>query len=152
MGKFAVKKIFRFEAAHRLFKDQGDCHNLHGHSYTAIIKLEAPTVDDADMLVNFRLIKRDIGGWLDNYWDHAVLLNETDPLLSLIQKELKEGLKLFTFNGDPTAENMARVLVDAALNSEIISGAKAYRELRVKWVEIHETATSVARYTLDKNS
>jgi 6-pyruvoyl-tetrahydropterin synthase len=67
-------------------------------------------------------------------WDHAVILDKADPLLSYLA-DFSEALRLVPFDGPPTAERMAAVL------------AQRYRDqtgVEPSEVAIWETETSVA--------
>ena len=50
-------------------------------------------------------------GWLDDHWDHAFLIYEEDKnALAAIQ--IVEPVKYFVMPHNPTAENMARYLLE----------------------------------------
>jgi len=104
-----VTKTLRFCAAHRLTNHKGRCKNLHGHNYRVDVTLEAKERDDNGMVCDFGRIKARIGEWIDDNWDHAVILNYRDPLLRYVRQN---GWRYYTFGvNDPTAEEMAAALL-----------------------------------------
>lgn len=114
MFSVMIEKRFSTETAHRLLKHRGKCRNLHGHSYSFDFAVggEGGPDPSSGMVVDFGDLAP-IKNWLDQYWDHAVLLNSADPLVDAFGVKNGSGFetKLFLFpNSDPTAENMAEFL------------------------------------------
>lgn len=99
----SVTKSLHFCAGHRLYQYNGACSNIHGHNYRVEITI-AGEPDELGMVLDFKTIKATIGKWLDENWDHALLLNKDDPLII--------DTKTFRTDGNPTAEYMARYLFD----------------------------------------
>ncbi|WDC84441.1 6-carboxytetrahydropterin synthase [Caloramator sp. mosi_1] len=50
-----VSKEFNFEAAHMLSEHQGDCKNLHGHSYKMIVEVTGDIKNG--MVIDFKDLK-----------------------------------------------------------------------------------------------
>lgn len=116
MGK--ITRIFEADMAHRVMHEGLKCFNLHGHR----LKIEA-TFDfvqgegqDATLgyAVDFKELKRVVGTFLDEFIDHACLLNPEDRELISLCKE--NGWRLWVMGlgkvGDinPSAENIAEEL------------------------------------------
>lgn len=139
MGTY-LSKEFRFDSAHRLFEYHGKCANIHGHTYVAKISMGVHVYPESMMGLDFKIISALIGGWIDENWDHRILLNSVDPVCSL----LKEAVLMFEFEGNPTAENMVGVLFH-----ESVRLLSEY-PIKVKSVEIYETPTCSAIYVSDK--
>ena len=114
---YRVIKEVRWEAAHRLLNYKGKCANIHGHSYRAIFTFESNKLDENGMVIDFTILKKALQTWLDEYWDHSLILNKLDPLIDSI-KDLRNSVdtKIYLFDGNPTAENMARALFSIANN------------------------------------
>jgi len=56
-----------FDAAHRLLGYDGNCNNLHGHTWNVTIELESDrALDKCDMFVDYRVIKQ----YFKDYYDH----------------------------------------------------------------------------------
>ena len=68
-------------------------------------------MDDVGRVVDFSLIKRRLLGWLDAHWDHTFILWEKDAT-ALAAVRLAEPTKYFLLPWNPTAENMARYLLE----------------------------------------
>jgi 6-pyruvoyltetrahydropterin/6-carboxytetrahydropterin synthase len=79
-----VTRKFTFDAGHRVLGHSGKCRHLHGHTYTAEVTVQADTLDSLGMVVDFGVIKEKVGEWIDENWDHNLILNRTDPLLRLM--------------------------------------------------------------------
>jgi 6-pyruvoyltetrahydropterin/6-carboxytetrahydropterin synthase len=106
---FQVTRELRFCYGHRLLEYDGKCRYLHGHNGRALITLAAASLDPLGMVVDFSEIKRVVGGWIDSYLDHRMILNRSDPLLSVLQTQ---GEPVFLLDGNPTAEAIARLIYD----------------------------------------
>lgn len=104
---FRVTREIDFCYGHRLLNYDGKCKYLHGHNGRAIIALEAETLDERGMVLDFSDIKRVVAGWIDSNLDHRMLLHKEDPYVRVLQ-DLGEPLYLMEEN--PTAENIARLI------------------------------------------
>jgi len=108
MKTTATRKL-EFDAGHRLMNHESKCAHCHGHRYVAEITVEANTLDDVGRVVDFSVIKRELGAWIDAHWDHAMVINERDYDLLDYLKNTEQRHYLMTTN--PTAENMAQHLM-----------------------------------------
>jgi 6-pyruvoyltetrahydropterin/6-carboxytetrahydropterin synthase len=142
-----VTKRLEWDSGHRVLGHRGKCRHLHGHRYAAEITVQSPDLDGLGMVVDFGVIKERVGGWIDQSWDHNLLLHPDDPLLELSNKQLQEvcGDRLPYVMPppcpNPTAENIARVLYDAAVG--------LLDPLKVVEVTVWETPTCRATYRPD---
>ena len=73
-----IIKKFKFDAAHFLPSYHGKCENLHGHTYTLIVKVEG-IVDTEGMLMDFAELKKIIKDNVIDIFDHH-LLNDILPV------------------------------------------------------------------------
>ena len=96
-----------FSAGHRVAGHESKCANIHGHNFVAEIETAAPALDAVGRVIDFSVIKRDVGGWIDREWDHRFLLWEEDEHHTAMAD--LPGLVLLPFN--PTAENLAAFLI-----------------------------------------
>ena len=108
-----VTRRFEFDYAHRVLWHQGKCANLHGHRGVAEVTVSSPELDPMGMVVDFAVLKDKVGGWIDEFWDHNLLLHYLDPLAEYVPSITGHlpGKKPFIFDrelGNPTAENMAK--------------------------------------------
>ena len=115
MTHLSLIRQLSFCAGHRLYGHEGRCAFLHGHNYRVDIEVEAEgggtAVDDVGRVVDFSLIKKRMLGWLDEHWDHAFILFEKDAT-TLAAVRTAEPTKYFVLPWNPTAENMARYLLE----------------------------------------
>lgn len=113
--QLSLVRQLSFCAGHRLYGHEGRCAFLHGHNYRVDIEVEAEgggtAVDDVGRVVDFSLIKKRMLGWLDEHWDHAFILFEKDAT-TLAAVRTAEPTKYFVLPWNPTAENMARYLLE----------------------------------------
>ena len=111
----ALVRRLRFCAGHRLYRHESKCAYLHGHNYRVDVEVMAAgavaTVDDVGRIVDFSFIKQRLLGWLDAHWDHAFILF-ADDLGAIAAVRQSTPSKLFLLPWNPTAENMARYLLE----------------------------------------
>ena len=111
----ALVRQLKFCAGHRLHGHEGRCAFFHGHNYRVDVEVVAEAggtdVDAVGRVVDFALIKSRLLGWLDEHWDHAFLVFEDDAN-ALAAVRAVEPTKYFVMPWNPTAENMARYLLE----------------------------------------
>lgn len=110
--QFEIAKEFRFSAGHRLLgmPDGHKCGRLHGHNYRVIVKARASQLDGSGFVNDFADFNP-LRDWLDDNWDHCLLLHVDDPIIPA----LDDAGETFVFtNWNPTAENMAACLLALA--------------------------------------
>jgi 6-pyruvoyltetrahydropterin/6-carboxytetrahydropterin synthase len=111
----ALVRQLKFCAGHRLHGHEGRCAFFHGHNYRVDVEVVAEgggvDVDPVGRVVDFSLIKGRMLGWLDEHWDHAFLVFEDDSN-ALAAVRAVEPTKYFVMPWNPTAENMARYLLE----------------------------------------
>ncbi|OUD13144.1 6-pyruvoyl trahydropterin synthase family protein [Thioflexithrix psekupsensis] len=126
-----------YEYAHRLMYHQGKCRHVHGHSGEVTVELTASVLNENGFVMDFNDIKTPLKQWINEHWDHAYLANRHDPLLPTLQAN---GMKIFIFDAEPSAEVMAAFLY-WKINDFITRP-----EVRVKRVTVRETCTGSASY------
>ena len=95
-----------FDTAHRVIGHQNKCKYLHGHRYALEITAKACELDKLGMVVDFGLLKSVMKGWIDENFDHNVILHQDDKELgSLIASHT--GQDVYYLKSNPTAENIA---------------------------------------------
>lgn len=92
---------------------ESKCRNLHGHNYVAWVRCEAPNLDSLGRVVDFSVIKKKVGDWIDENWDHGFVLWSTDHE-AIKAVSAVETQKLHLIDANPTAENMAAYLMQVA--------------------------------------
>ncbi len=96
---------------HRLLNYAGKCRFLHGHNGRAVISIVSDKLDSRGMVLDFTDIKREVSGWIDEHLDHRMVLCEDDAVVPML-REMGEPMYLLPHN--PTAENIAKLIFDAA--------------------------------------
>ena len=92
---------FKFDAAHRLMHYEGECRNLHGHTWLVEVVIEGAVNKESGMVADFQDLKLRFKSVINGY-DHAVILNKADKFLPL-----DYALKRVLMEGEPTCENLA---------------------------------------------
>jgi len=142
----------QFCAGHRVMKHESKCANLHGHNYVALITAHGPGLDDVGRVIDFGVLKERVGGWIDDHWDHGLVLNQEDKeLIEMVgdfkvRKSAGAGVgyqKLYLMLNNPTAENMAAHLLWHVC-PDVLHGTG----VKVKRVRLWETENCYADATL----
>jgi len=106
------------QVAHRLSLLPGKCEQIHGHSMGVELSLFGD-IDENGILagLDFGDVKKAFRGYLDNTYDHRLLLNENDPWAKPVhlwpypvsQSRTPQTLPgVLPLPGDPTTENLAK--------------------------------------------
>jgi 6-pyruvoyltetrahydropterin/6-carboxytetrahydropterin synthase len=138
-----LMRRIKFCAGHRLMGHGGKCEHFHGHNYVADFFVQGDTQDAVGRILDFSDLKKRVKGWIDEHWDHSFLVCEEDhnarQALEMVQPS-----RMFLLPYNPTAENMARYLLEEMCPAVLEgTGAKAVR------VRIWETEESFAEAALD---
>lgn len=119
---YELKVVSRFAAAHHLRNFYGKCEDLHGHNWKVEVYVTSDKLDDAELVMDFGLIKKHLAEVLDEL-DHKYL-NETG----------------FFKTHNPSSENIARFIFER-LAPKIDQGSA-----RLARVSAWESETSAATY------
>lgn len=130
--------------AHRLVGHAGGCGRLHGHNYLIQTDISTDKLDDMGMVLDFAIVKDTCDCWLDQQWDHRLLIYSNDPLVvrdpAVMRALAENGMVIVPFN--PTAENMAFYLTQKF--SRLLATA-TMRDLTVA-VTVQETSKGRATF------
>ena len=99
--KIRIYKEVQIDTSHRLLHYKGKCANLHGHRWKIEVWMEGEPDPVTQILIDYSLIKR-----LVDKYDHQIILNQDDPMVSRIQ----EFHPVITTPGDPTSELIASLI------------------------------------------
>ena len=114
-----------FSSGHYLRNYHGKCENPHGHNYRVLITLAGAELDEAGLLLDFKILKTLLRPVVD-YLDHQ-MINDLPPFTEL----------------NPSAENLARYFYqETATQLHEMTGGR----VRIKDCTLYETDTSFARY------
>ena len=114
-----------FSSGHYLRNYRGRCENPHGHNYKVRITLSGAELDEAGLLLDFKLLKQVMRPVIDRI-DHQ-MLNDLEPFTTI----------------NPSAENIARYFYQQT-NQQLT--AMTQGRVRVKDCTIWETGTTSATY------
>ena len=122
---FEVTVEAGFSSGHYLRNYRGKCENPHGHNYKVFVTLAGMELDEAGLLLDFKLLKQVMRPIVD-YLDHQ-MINELKPFDEI----------------NPSAENLAKYFFEntATQLDEMTKG-----RVKVKDCTLYETDTSFARY------
>ncbi len=139
------------EAAHRFFHTQASpkCRSIHGHRWIITLMLQAEKLDDQGMVVEFGHLKRTWRSWLDAHLDHALILNQADPMATAI-RQIEPDSRLFLMSADPTTENLAQLLYEQA--QIVVASLGCPDAVQVAGVRLEETQVNAVSYLGRPNS
>lgn len=130
-----IVREFQFEAAHQLEGHDGDCANIHGHSYRLQVGLlgepSAEPGPKEGFVLDFKDLKSAVKRTFLDAWDHSFLAKGDETILPALESS---GTKLVKLGFRATAENMCRHIL------KLLCG----EGLPVEFVRLYETATSYA--------
>jgi 6-pyruvoyltetrahydropterin/6-carboxytetrahydropterin synthase len=82
-----VRRIFDFEAAHRLPKHPGKCRDLHGHSYRLVVTVDRPTDPESGLAIDFAdleaIVEREAVDLLDHKYVNDLMDNPTAEVMAI---------------------------------------------------------------------
>ena len=122
---FEVTVDAGFSSGHYLRNYRGKCENPHGHNYKVQVTLQGAELDEAGLLLDFKLLKQVMKPVVE-YLDHQ-MINELEPFTTI----------------NPSAENLAKYFFDET-NKQLADMTSG--RVTVKKSTIFETDTSRAVY------
>lgn len=138
-----AERYHDISTGHRVAGHENKCAHLHGHNYRIHFKVAAPELDSVGRVLDFSVIKERLCMWLEDNWDHKFLLWEHDPLHADLIKLVPDDIITVPFN--PTAENMAKHLVDEIAVDQLAGTGCVLIECKIE-----ETRKCSASYSLIK--
>lgn len=138
MTNFSCCVKVEFDSAHRILGYPGKCNNLHGHRYCLEVTVVSDKLDHLGMVVDFGFLKTTIKNWIDEHFDHTVILWQEDKALGeSIANITKQKIYYMPYN--PTAENMALYL-----KNNIFSKILSSKDFKVSCIKLQETSNCYA--------
>ena len=131
MTTYSVTQQIHFNYGHRLMDYDGKCAHLHGHNAVVEITLESSQLDSCGMVMDFTILKRNLGVWIDQTFDHKMLLRKDDPLVAILKEQ---GEPIVETAQNPTAEVIAELIFEHAKS----------QELPIKEIKVWESPTQCA--------
>ena len=136
----------QFCAGHRVAGHENKCAHLHGHNYVALFTAQADELDEVGRVIDFSVLKKRVGSWIDQHWDHGFILWTGDSEACAVISAFHTGgaeQKLFELPDNPTVENMARYLIGT-----VCPGVLNGTGVTVTSVRVWETENCYAEATL----
>jgi 6-pyruvoyltetrahydropterin/6-carboxytetrahydropterin synthase len=99
-----------FDAAHRIMEHESKCKMLHGHRYVLEVTFKSEKLDNLGRVIDFGTIKEILGNWIDENFDHNVILNISDKKLGDLIESVTQQ-KIYYLPNNPTAENIGHYLL-----------------------------------------
>ncbi len=130
---YRITEEVRFCYGHRLMDYVGRCARIHGHNARVEIVLGAETLDHRGFVMDFGDLESKARGWIDDTFDHRLLLRHDDPVIPVLEGA---GEPFVALPQNPTAEFLAKTIFDHLKREG----------LPVVAVRFFETETSVATY------
>lgn len=81
------KTYSNMPAAHRQHNHDGHCALIHGHNWSFEIEFSSERLDENGFVIDFGKLKF-IKTWLEDKFDHTLLLNEDDPWLEYFMQKV----------------------------------------------------------------
>lgn len=126
---------------HSVYGHESKCADLHGHNYRIHFHCAADLLDTVGRVIDFSDIKARLCMWLEDNWDHRMLIWKDDPRLKALLK-IDPTVVAVPFN--PTAENVAEHLV-RVVGPKQLEGTG----ILLKFCRVEETRKCFASYGLD---
>lgn len=148
MPKIRVTKRFHFEMAHALYKYDGLCRNIHGHSYNLEVTLigeskKQPGHPKDGMVFDFGELKKVVNLYVVSRLDHALMVNSLFPELQIeLLKQTTERIRIVDFQ--PTSENIVAYIAKI-LQQHLPTGVSLFS------LRLYETVTSYAEWFASDN-
>ena len=145
-----IRKEFRVESAHivRNCTSERCSHSIHGHSAVIELFFESDQLDNAQMVMDFGLMKSSIKQFVDSM-DHCYLLCDKDKpeFKEFITKECDRYIML-PFN--PSAEMLSLYIFKNVSNIlELTNLANGEQNVKLKAVRYSETVSGYAECNED---
>jgi len=145
MSDFLLTRLgFDFDAGHRLLNHCGKCASPHGHRYRVELTVRGSDLDKVGVVVDFSVLKARLKPWIDEHWDHTMILEKGDPLIPAMYGNLKTG--------KPPIGGQQRVSGEYGIGvATSIEGCAAGKSARPCYILPYApTAENMARYLYDE--
>lgn len=87
----STKSYYNFPCAHRQHKHDGNCALIHGYSRSFHFLFGCNQRDKNGFVVDYGKLKT-VKWWLEDKFDHTLLLNEDDPFIETFRDLASQGV------------------------------------------------------------
>ncbi len=122
---YELKIITQFGAAHQLRNYNGKCEHLHGHNWKIEVYVKGENLDEAGLLVDFKVIK-----------------DKTNEIIERLDHKFLNEIGCFTVI-NPSSENIAKYIFD-----ELVKDINDKR-IRINRVTAWESDNACATYSVE---
>ncbi|MEG0024663.1 MAG: 6-carboxytetrahydropterin synthase [Akkermansia sp.] len=146
---YRICKSIELESGHLLSKHPGNCKFPHGHTRAVEIIFTADSLDDNDMVMDFKVVKEMLGEFLEQF-DHSLCMNTLDSHYAAFKEAY--GERIIPFEGqDPTSEAMARKIYHYAATALLKAKQGLFEypvrvDVQLERVRVWETSSSWSEY------
>lgn len=131
-------------ACFRQWRAESHCRLLHGYALAVVFVFEATELDVRNWVVDFGSLKS-LKGWLENTFDHTLLVAEDDPKFEDFMDLQKAGLARVVPVPATGCEAFAKLIYEGA---EVWLKDNGYSpRVRLASVEVKEHGANSAIYT-----
>ena len=149
MSTIRITKRFSFETGHAFYGYDGNCRNVHGHSYKLYVTVIGHPISDTThvklgMVIDFSDLKVIVKNKIVDVFDHATVFNKNTPHVELAKELADRGHNVILVDYQPTSEMM---IVDFAnvIKQELPSHVKLHS------LKLQETDSSYAQWFASEN-
>ena len=148
MSLIRITKQFTFEMAHVLKGYDGQCRNIHGHSYVLYVTTIGEPVGDREspkrgMVLDYGDLKKIVKENIVDEFDHALVMSE-DHDKKLINELRDKFEKIIIVDYQPTNENLLLEFVQR-LKRQLPA------DIKLNNLKLRETATSYSEWFAEDN-
>lgn len=145
------EKVYRdIPFAHRQHMHDGHCAQIHGHNFSFAFTFQARELDENNFVIDFGKLKW-LKEWLEDRFDHALVLNRDDPHRPYIEDALignsPEPLAKITIVPSGSAEGLALWVFDE-VNTELMR--RTVERVSLRKLVVHEDEKNSATYHGEK--
>ncbi len=154
--KQTIVREGHFESCHRIMSHSGKCKNLHGHSYKYELEFSYDTcsIGKNGYIIDFGDVKKIFQTFIDNHFDHSVIVNPADTLVIELAKKINDPGRIIILpqlddncNPEPSVENITQVLIHS-----LGFLSKKFNVPRVTALSVWETTQSKCRIELGNSN
>lgn len=108
--------------AHALYLYNGDCRNIHGHSYKLYVTVcsqndKCNYIKAPGILIDFKELKRIVKDVITDHLDHMLILSKA----YVKENNVPSHENLFTFDEEPSAENLL-IYISKSISKRLPAG------------------------------
>ena len=147
---YYITKMFGpFPFAHRQHKHSGHCSLIHGHNWYFEICLKSGDLDENGFVYDFGKFKW-LKSWLEETFDHTIVINEDDPYHGLFHVLHEQGLMKMITLRNCSSEALAKHVYQY-IQDRMMKQPSSDRNLELLWVKVYEDEKNKAIYKPEDN-